>query len=66
MLLCEGLGGARLGTVWCLDFLDDDFVKREGRTMEAAWLQNSGSGLCVAEFGSLPSLLVENRHRSKS
>jgi hypothetical protein len=35
-LLAAGLRGARLGTVWFLDFLFD-FVKREGRTMEANW-----------------------------
>jgi hypothetical protein len=34
LLLLAGFGGARLGTVWLLDFLDD-LVKREGRTMEA-------------------------------
>jgi hypothetical protein len=33
-LLLAGLRGARLGMVWLLDFFED-FVKREGRTMEA-------------------------------
>jgi hypothetical protein len=41
LLLLAGVGGARLGTVWLLDFLDD-FVKREGRTMEAKSQCDSG------------------------
>lgn len=62
LLLPAGLGGARLGTVWLFDFLED-FVKREGRTMEA----KSGrvAAYCVTEFGSLQQLLVEGRHQNK-
>jgi hypothetical protein len=63
-LLVAGLrGGARLGTVWLFDFLED-FVKREGRTMEAksGWI----AACQFREFGSLQQLLVEGRHRTKS
>lgn len=62
LLLLAGFGGARLGTVWLLDFLDD-FVKREGRTMEAV---QRIAAYCVTEFGSLQQLLVEGRHQTKS
>jgi hypothetical protein len=59
-LLVAGLRGARLGTVWCFDFFD--FVKIEGRTMEA---RGKGSGRGT-ECGSLQQLLVEGRHQTKS
>jgi hypothetical protein len=59
-MLVAGLRGARLGTVWFLDFLD--FVKIEGRTMEA----RARVAACVTEFGSLQQLLVEGRHQTKS
>jgi hypothetical protein len=62
-LLVAGLRGARLGTVWLLDFLDD-FVKREGRTMEAK--SGGMSAWEFKEFGSLQQLLVGGRLRSKS
>jgi hypothetical protein len=59
LLPLAGFGGARLGTVWLFDFFED-FVKREGRTMEAkcGWI---AAYFCVTEFGSLQQLLVEIR-----
>jgi hypothetical protein len=65
--LTAGLRGARLGMVWAFGFLDD-FVKREGRTMEAEVLRTGSglSGVTAAGLVGCSRALVGRRDQNKS